>query len=146
VTRNELLLSVIGKPWQANARGPDAWDCFHLARHIERELAGRDIIDVEVPRDPSWAWMIDAIERHPDRKNWREIPVRAGGLVKAADLSIVLMARTRCPAHVGVWLQPEGMVIHAEQQHETTGGVVCDTLADLHMKSWRRLRFFEPVG
>jgi hypothetical protein len=140
VTRNDVLLSTIGKPWVANARGPESWDCFHLARHIVRALGGRDLADVEVPHDPTWAWMIDAIGRHPDRPHWREVPAREG-LVGAADLAVVLMARLRVPAHVGVWLRAESVVIHADQDH----GVVCDPLPDLRLKGWQRLRFYEPI-
>jgi hypothetical protein len=141
VTRNEVLLSVIGKPWAANARGPEAFDCFHLMAHVQRVLAGRGFDDIEVPDDPSWSWMIEAIETHPDRQRWREVPASAMGLVRARDLSVVLMARRTNPAHVGVWLKPEAAVIHADQDH----GVICDPLADLRTKGWQRLRFYEPM-
>jgi len=140
MTRVEFLQGLIGNRWEANARGPDRWDCFHLMKHIELHLGGRDVGELEMPNNPTWAWMVDAVERHPARKQWREVPPARMGLVVAGDLSVVLMARRKNPAHVGVWLKPEATVIHADQDL----GVVCDGLIDLHMKGWQRLRFYEP--
>lgn len=141
MTRNEHLLAVIGKPWAANARGPEAFDCFHLMAHLQLTLSGRSFDDVDVPAQPTWSWMVDAIERHPDRCRWREVQAAGMGFVRAADLAVVLMARRTVPAHIGVWLKPEAAVIHADQDH----GVICDPLADLRVKGWQRLRFYEPL-
>lgn len=143
--RVAFLNSLIGKRWAANAKGPDAYDCFHLMAHIERTLAGRDVGDLDMPANPTWDWMIKAVEGHPARKTWREVPAGKMGIVKAADLSVVLMARVKNAAHVGVWLKPEGLVIHAEQTDDDDGRVVCDGIAELHAKGWQRLRFYEPI-
>jgi hypothetical protein len=35
----------------------------------------------------------------------------------ASDGALVLMAHLRFPAHIGVWLAPEGRVIHCSEQH-----------------------------
>jgi hypothetical protein len=145
IDRAAFLNSLIGKRWAANARGPEAYDCFHLMAHIERTLAGRDVGDLSMPPDPSWSWMVQAVEAHPARKRWREVPIGKMGVVKAADLSVVLMARRNNPAHVGVWLKPETVVIHAEQTRDNDGRVVCDSLANLHVKGWQKLRFYEPI-
>jgi hypothetical protein len=53
---NRLLLSLlIGKRWAANGRGPDEFDCWQFACHVERDLFGRDLPSVDAPADPvSW--------------------------------------------------------------------------------------------
>lgn len=137
--RAAVLSALIGLSWRANAAGPESYDCWHLARHVQRELFGRNLPDVSVPDHPSWRWMIASIEKHPERNRWQESP-QLHGLITAADGSLVLMARSDRPAHIGVWLKPEQRIIHADQ----CAGVVLDQVAMLRAGGWRTLRFFEP--
>lgn len=136
--RDECLASLVGTPWRANARGPEAFDCWHLAQHVEATLFGRSLPDVVVPAAPSWRWMIAAIEHHPERSRWQESR-QEHGLISATDGALVLMARSGRPAHVGVWLRPEGRIIHADQD----AGVVLDRPVMLRAGGWRTLRFYE---
>jgi len=140
VTRAEVLDQVLGKPWLANAKGPEAFDCWHLVAFIQREIFGRDIPAVAVPAQPSWSWMIQAIDSHPERKNWRHVPADTMGLVRAGDGAIVLMARYDRPAHIGAWLAKERRIIHAD----AIFGVVCEPPVDLKTKGWAKLRYYEP--
>jgi hypothetical protein len=137
--RSDVINSLLAKPWEANAHGPDAFDCWHLAMFVQRELFSLNLPDVDVPENPSWAWMIEAIDGHAERGNWRLVPADRMGLVTAADGAMVLMARSDRPAHIGVWLKPERFVIHADPRN----GVVCDGLLDLRTKGWAKLRFYE---
>jgi cell wall-associated NlpC family hydrolase len=139
--RADTLCSFLGKPWVANAKGPDAYDCWHLAVAVSRELFGRTLPDIAVPVAPSWAWMIDSIERHPERARWQEARVCPAGLVTAEDGAVVLMARREHPAHIGVWLAAERCIIHVDPSF----GVVCDSPLDLRTKGWTRLRFYQPI-
>jgi hypothetical protein len=138
--RSDLLCSLLGKPWVANAKGPDAYDCWHLACAVSRAIWGRELPTVAVPANPSWAWMIGAIEHHPERQRWALVPNDAMGVIRAGDGALVLMARRDRPAHIGVWLAPERGVMHADPRF----GVVLDTPVDLHTKGWVNLRFFQP--
>ncbi len=138
-SRNVALNSFLGKPWVANAKGPDAYDCWHLAVAVSAALYGRVLPLLAMPADPSWAWMIDTIRTHPERDNWRELPLTP--LVTALDGAIVLMARMTRPAHCGVWLAPERRIIHADP----TLGVVVESPQDLVASGWRRLRYYEPL-
>jgi len=133
--RTAFLRSLIGRPWSSSA------SCWHLAMEVEREMFGRDLPDVEVPSLPSWRWMIDSIEGHPERARWREVERGPHGLVTAADGALVLMARSNRPAHIGVWLRPEQAIIHADQG----AGVMLELLTTLRARGWARLRFYEPI-
>jgi hypothetical protein len=141
VNRSEFLSGLIGTPWKANAEGPDAFDCWHACKHIHKHLFNRDLPSVVMPENPSWRWLLAAIEHHPERQQWKEVPRGPGGLVVAGDGALVLMARIDRPAHIGVWLKPEARIIHCDG----VMGVCCETLSLLHMGGWRRLRFYEPV-
>jgi hypothetical protein len=138
--RISFINGLLGKPWRANAKGPDAYDCWHLAVVVEDGLFGRTLPAVVVPDDPSWEWMISTIDAHPERKNWTMVPCDAMGLVKAKDGALVLMARRDQPAHIGVWLRPESRIIHADPDF----GVVCESKVELNAKAWHKLRFFDP--
>lgn len=138
--RADTLCAFLGKPWLANARGPEAFDCWHLAVAVQAALYSRRLPDIAVPVDPSWAWMIESIRDHPERASWQETRPSPVGLVTATDGAVVLMARRDRPAHIGVWLAPERVIIHADPRF----GVVCDSPLDLRTKGWTRLRFYEP--
>jgi hypothetical protein len=84
MTRSEFLASSLGEPW--------AWD---LARHLQRELFGRELPRVVLPADPSKRWVLKSIDRHPERAVWREVPDGPGGLVAAAGGALVLIAHFR---------------------------------------------------
>lgn len=147
--RTSFLRSLIGLPWIANAKGPAAFDCWHLAVHVERVLFGRALPEVKVPDDPTWAWLMERIETHPERAHWSPLPDRPMGLVSADDGAIVLMARSDRPAHCGVWLVPERRVIHAMPPARARAarincGVMFDDLSTLKTSGWRRLRFYQP--
>lgn len=134
MNRTAYLASLIGQSWEAAGR------CYGLARTVEADLFGRSLPEVSIPDDLSWKWMIDTIERHPERDHWREVPEQ-GGIICAADGALVLMARADRPAHIGIWLRPEGGVLHADQNV----GVIFESPAQLRrVRGWGRLRFYEP--
>ena len=130
----------MGKPWRANARGPEEFDCWHLAAYIEQKLFRRALPDIEIPSEPTWKWMIDQFSSHVERRNWEENKYAPNQLITANDGAIVLMARNRNPAHCGIWLQQEQRIIHCSQDF----GVVCDDIMTLRANGWAKLRFYEP--
>lgn len=138
--RSEFLAAALGKPWVANAKGPEAFDCYHLFAHVQREVFGRPLEPIDVPDNPSWAWLIKTIDSHPERGRWRLVENDAMGLVRAGDGAAVLMARTEWAAHIGVWFALERRVLHADPRF----GVVFESTMDLKTKGWTRLRFLEP--
>jgi hypothetical protein len=88
--RYEFLTPLIGQPWAWRSR-----NCWDFACHVQEGLFGRELPRVAVPADLSKRWVLESIERHPERSAWREVPDGPGGLVSAADGALVLMARLR---------------------------------------------------
>lgn len=139
VDRAAFLKSMLNKPWQANAKGPDAFDCFHGFVHVQQALFGQHIDPIDVPSNPSWRWLIDTISAHPERERWAEVPCDPMGLVRAQDGAAVLMSRSNHPAHIGTWMAVERRVLHVDPKV----GVVLEALIDLRTKGWVRLKFLE---
>ena len=79
--RSEFLASLIGEPWAWQSR-----NCWDFACHVERELFGREPARVAIPTDQTKRWILEAIDRHPERAAWREVPDGLGGVVAAADV------------------------------------------------------------
>lgn len=135
MTRSEFLAPLIGEAWAWRAR-----NCWDFACHVQRGLFGRELPQITVPEDFSRRWVMGAFGDHPERARWRQVEDGPGGLVTAADGALVLMAHLKFPAHVGVWLAPEGRVIHCDEKT----GVACETPLALRQMGWKQLSFFEP--
>jgi hypothetical protein len=136
MTRSEFLAPLIGEQWAWQSR-----NCWDFACHVQRELFGRELPRVPVPPDLSKRWVLESIDRHPQRAAWREVRDGPGGLVTAADGALVLMAHLRFPAHIGVWLRPEARIVHCSKQHS----VCCETVLALQKMGWKKLTFYEPI-
>ena len=133
--RAAFLAPLIGEPWAWQSR-----NCWHFACHVQRELFGRALPRVAVPEGFSNRWVLDEFAGHEERGRWRQVPDGPGGLVQAGDGALVLMARLRFPAHVGVWLRPEQRVIHCDGKT----GVAFEAPLALRQIGWKQLTFFEP--
>ena len=122
----EELTRLIGLPWVAGARGPEAYDCWGLFLAVQRQHFGRDL--PEIPVDAlNLRAVLNAFTAHPERQRWQ--PVSA-----AEEGDAVLMRQSRYPVHIGVWLDIDGGgVLHAVRN----AGVVFQTLAALDAHGWR---------
>ena len=136
-TRTSALSTLIGLPWIAGARGPEAYDCWGLFLAVQRQHFGRDLPEIPVDALDLRA-VLDAFIAHPERQRWQ--PVSA-----AEEGDAVLMRQSRYPVHIGVWLAIDGGgVLHAVRH----AGVVFQTLAALDAHGWRiegYYRFREPI-
>lgn len=120
------LARLIGLPWIAGARGPEAYDCWGLFLAVQRQHFGRDLPEILVNALDLRA-VLDAFTAHPERQRWQ--PVSA-----AEEGDAVLMRQSRYPVHIGVWLGIDGGgVLHAVRH----AGVVFQTLAALDAHGWR---------
>lgn len=136
------LNRLIGMPWVANASGPDAWDCYHLTRYVQRKFWNREMPDIVVPNDPTWTYIIRTIEEHEERKNWREVPTIAGMPIRARDGALVGMAASTRPAHMGVWFSRDQAILHVDNPD----GVMFQDIQTIKMMGWQKLRFYEPIN
>lgn len=127
-----LVAGLIGKPWAAHARGPDAFDCWGLAAHVEAALWGRVLPWSEADGPEGLREIIDAIRSSDLQRRW--LPVRDP---RPGDL--VLMAAGLWPNHVGVWIEAgPGLtgILHATRD----GGVMLQSLAQARA-DWARVEF-----
>ena len=128
---------LIGLPWIAGARGPEAYDCWGLFLAVQHDHFGRDLPEIPVDALDLRA-VLDAFSAHPERQRWQAVPQPEEG-------DAVLMRQSRYPVHIGVWLNIDGGgVLHAVRH----AGVVFQTLAALDAHGWRIegfYRFREPI-
>jgi cell wall-associated NlpC family hydrolase len=132
--RTQYLCGLIGRPYQYNAKGPEAFDCWHLVRDVRGNLY-RDVLpEYDIPDEPSLLWMAKAFRDEPERLKWQEIS-------DPKDGSLVLMSRATSAVHVGIFIR-EGGVLHTTKEH----GVLLQDITTLRASGWGNLRFFERVG
>ena len=117
---------LIGRPWEAGGRGPDAFDCWGLVRWCW----GRHFA-IEVPEIPVDAANLRAVlsgfRHHPERRRWQAVE-------RSCEGDGVLMRQSRHPVHVGIWLAVDGGgVLHAARDI----GVVFQCPLDLSTHGWR---------
>lgn len=122
----EELTRLIGLPWVAGARGPEAYDCWGLFLAVQRQHFGLDLPEIPVDALDLRA-VLDAFTAHPERQRWQ--PMSA-----AEEGDAVLMRQSRYPVHIGVWLDIDGGgLLHAVRH----AGVVFQSLAALEAHGWR---------
>lgn len=127
---------LLGRAWKLGAQGPEAYDCWSLLRHVEREVFGRVLPQVVLPEKTGPDRIAEILSSHPKRSLWRQAaaPSHGGG---------VEMTSVRAPLHVGVWLDLDGgLVLHCAQG----AGVSLDSLLNLKALGWSRFRFYDFVG
>lgn len=125
-TRTSALSTLIGLPWVAGARGPEAYDCWGLFLTVQRQQFGRDLPEIPVDALDLRA-VLNAFTAHPERQRWQSVSAAEEG-------DAVLMRQSRYPVHIGVWLDIDGGgVLHAVRH----AGVVFQSLAALDAHGWR---------
>lgn len=133
--RLAFLEGLIGKRYEIGARGPDAFDCYGLARHIQNELAGVSMPDV-LFAEPTTRAQAEAMLSHPERRAWDEVAE-----ADARDLDLVLMGNVaKRDFHLGTYVRmtTTGAVIHIDK----TAGVVVDDIPALRAIGFNHLRVF----
>lgn len=133
---SSFIESLLPCRWELGAEGPEAWDCWSLFRHVQKELFGRDLPRVVVPRGTPIAATSALLAEHPGRALWRQVPEPAHG-------GAVEMRSVKTPRHVGLWLAADGgLCLHCAEP----AGVALDSLLALKALSWRGFRFYQFVG
>lgn len=131
------LNTLIGRAYQRGAMGPDRFDCYGLARHLQSAFFGRDLPLFQLPSEAGRFAIASAIAVHPERSRWQDAhdPV---------DGAVAIMSRQECGFHMGVFLELDGgLIVHTVEET----GVVADTPWQLAgpISRWR-IQYCVPEG
>lgn len=131
MARLAFINSLVGKPYRRGAAGPDEFDCYGLARHVQKHVFGRDLPLFEAPEESGRISLAAFLATHPERKFWVNIG-------KPVDGALVSMAKQEIGYHIGVYLADDGgVIIHALEG----SGVIVDQPFSLQALGWRRLQY-----
>ena len=122
----------IGKPWVSGARGPEAFDCWGLVRHVQQHTFNRPPLP-EYPIPPENRDEVKAaLSVATNAPEWIQLP-------GPVDRCAVALSRGSECVHVGVYLAADGgLVLHALERV----GVVAESLARLRARGWSRVTFY----
>jgi len=125
----------IGRPWQKGAQGPDSFDCWGFFRFIQKNHFGLEVPFIDADAN-NMRDVIGNMTGNEERKNWIKT-----SLPKEGDA--VLMAHSKYPSHVGVWLNVDrGGVLHCIRGE----GVVFSALSSLKLCGWGRVEYFRHAS
>lgn len=123
--------SYIGRPWVNGAQGPEAFDCWSFLRYVQKNHFGLDLPFINANAD-DFRVIIANMDSNPERQNWRRVAMPREG-------DAVLMAHSKYPSHVGVWLEVDGGgALHCIRGE----GVVFSRLSSLKNCGWGRLEYY----
>lgn len=97
----------LGRPWRADAEGPEAYDCKGLVRAVQRRVWCREVPALlHVGMTTDWA----EVRASCVHSGWR--PIAEGDSAQPGD---VLLVRGTSGPHVGVFVRLDGrtLVLHA---------------------------------
>lgn len=122
-------IQYIGQEWV-----PQSNDCWAFCRRIWADHFGLDVPVVDV--DPAHlAAVVHAFHGHAERAHWIEVAYPREG-------DAVLLAHSRYPSHVGVWIEADdGGVLHCDQ----ASGVCFSSPQALARAGWGHLRYYRHL-
>lgn len=131
----EVLTPLLGRPYALNGVAPKSFDCWGLARYLQREIFGHDL-DAVVSDSLDLRVLVRTIRDHPERRNWAPVDRPTHG-------ALVEMSHSRHPHHIGVFLDVDGGgIAHCY----APAGVSFDPIVALKAAGWRRFTHYEWVG
>lgn len=125
--------SLIGKPWVAGARGPDAFDCWGLVTWVYQQRFGIHLPLFEGV-DPKCVSGVGRLMAEGSQKDdWIS-------LLSPEEGCVVAMSRNRIIHHVGIYCDVDGgLVLHALDGQN----VVAQSLSQLSLYGWRTIQFYK---
>lgn len=127
---NHWATGYVGIPWAYGAQGPDCYDCWNFVREVQIKHFG---IDVPVILYADQRDVSNQLQHNPELDNWVHVNAPAEG-------DIVMMARAKIPAHVGVWIaanETQGVL------HCLKGiGVVFTRQNMIQSSGWGQLKYY----
>jgi len=126
---NHWAASYVGLPWVNGGQGPQAFDCWGLVRHVERQHFGIELPIISVEAADLRAVMA-AFDGHAERAHWRLVDFPRDG-----DAVLLGRGRKKHAVHCGVVVA--GSVLHALQG----AGVICQSIREIR-RQWGRFEFY----
>ncbi len=119
----------IGRPYRVGADGPDAYDCWGLARAVQREHYGIELpVIAEVDRDEMLA-VARAFRGHPEVSRWDMVG-------EPRDGDLVTLGRGTVSHHIGIYVEADGGgILHAVRG----AGVIWSRPSALRGAGWQIL-------
>lgn len=131
----DYLNTLIGKPWVRGSEGPDSYDCWSCAKHIEETFFGREMPSFTEPPSDLKA-LARLIRDHPHRKCWQRIQKPVHG-------ALVELAHHKRAFHIGVFLDVDGGgIFHCNQGV----GITFDRIVVLKSAGWRGFFYHDWIG
>jgi len=123
---------LIGKPYEPGAQGPDSYDCWGLAKKVQKTLFNREMPSIKDP-PTNLKTLIRFVKNHEARGQW----IKSDGPKHG---QLVELAHGKNPFHIGVYLDIDGGgLIHSVNPL----GVCFDRLATLEAAGWRRFVYHD---
>lgn len=125
---------LIGRPWVANAQGPDGFDCWGLVRYWFNTQLNTNLPQTPVNADDLRAVIngLGALETESD--TWESTTLGESG-------EVVAMGKNARISHVGVHIGG-GFVLHCSRD---SGGVVVQTISQLQ-RQWGTIKTYRHKG
>lgn len=128
----EFINGLIGIPYKVGGGTPNGFNCWGLARYVQKQLFDRELPDVIVNND-DLHHLMKVVSSDPARKDWSKIETPVHGC-------LVEMSHGNYPYHVGVFIDiGEAGVLHCVKG----AGVCFDGIEVLKVSGWRRISFYE---
>ena len=125
----------IGRPWVNGGRGPDNFDCWGFFRYIQGKHFNTVVPVIEIDAN-NFRAVAQKIMGADERDNWVVTNIPTQGCA-------VLMAHSKYPSHVGIWLDVDGGgVLHCIRGE----GVVFSTISSLKTCGWGRVEYYKHVS
>lgn len=130
------LKEYVGKPWEAYATGPDAYDCMGALYAVATRVYGFEpcrYLDVESGNHRA---IHKAIEGEKQTGSWRQQALPTDG-------SVVILSQSTIFHHVGIWVNANGgRVLNARDGF----GVCLDSLTALQVQGFKTIEFWTPFA
>jgi len=124
---------ILSKPWKANTRGPETFDCWGLVHYVYLTQKGIDLpsyLEVNANNRKETTSFIERL--NSNSSCWKQISIPENFCVCAMSMSDLF-------SHVGLWLNVDGgIVIHCTKET----GVIAEPIRSLKTKGWRKICFF----
>ena len=133
--RLDYFETLIGRPYQIGAMGPDKFDCYGLVRHVQGKCYAYEMPDLPYAIATTRS-QAEAMLSHPEREKWQQVET-----IDAQDGDIVLMGNVSGrDFHLGTYVVVNslGLVLHTNPAN----GVVADDLPSLRSIGFNYLRIF----